>query len=93
MALKSREYEDRIKRMGFEPATKSILMELIEQHNQLERTLVEFAVGFDKMQDIMAGVVNMGHELKKTQDFINKQLGKNVPEDAPLPNDDRFEEK
>lgn len=93
MALKSREYEDRVKSMGFERATRMTLMELIEQHNVLEKTLLDYAISHDKMMDIFQAVVGMGEQLKSVHQEIQAKLGKNVPEDAPFPNDDRFEEK
>jgi hypothetical protein len=90
MAVKSREYEDRIKSMGFERATRTMMMELIEQHNVLEKTLVEFALGFEQMQRILEGVVGMGTQLKEAHAMVISKLGlKGDLDDAPLPNDDR----
>lgn len=92
MAVKSREYEDAVKSQGFERATRRYMMELIEQHNVLEKTLVEFAQGFEQMQSILEGVVGMGTRLKEAHELVINRLGLNENiQGAPMPNDDRFE--
>lgn len=94
MAVKSREYENAVKSQGFETATRRYMMELIEQHNVLEKTLVEFATGFEQMQRILEQVVGMGSQLKEAHTMVISKLGlKGELEDAPMPNDDRFTEK
>lgn len=94
MAIKSREYEDAVKSQGFETATRRYMMELIEQHNVLEKTLVEFATGFEQMQRILEQVVGMGSQLKEAHAMVISRLGlqENI-QNAPMPNDDRFKEE
>lgn len=84
MALKGRYYEELIRNQGFERATQSVLRELIEQHNVLEKNLVEMAQGISKMTDILSSVVDMGSQLKNAHTDILKRMGNETDEDNPI---------
>ena len=87
MPLKSREYEERVKSMGFERATKWAMMEVIERHNMLERELRECGNQMLMMADLLSkvtdGAANMRAQFER---FIRSNT---VDEGQPTPSDDR----
>lgn len=88
MPLKSREYEDRIKAMGFERATAWAMMELIERHNVLEKSVKEAGNQLLVMAELVSKVVDGTVTIREQVEGLIRQVNPN--EDHPTPSDDRM---
>lgn len=87
MPLKAREYEDRIKAMGFERATAWATMELIERHNAMEKDLKECGNQLLKVVTALGHVVDGSVMLREQVESLISRMNPN--EDHPTPSDDR----
>lgn len=85
MPLKSREYHDRIKSMGFEKATAWAVSETIERFNMLERDLKECAKQMLIITDILDNITTGAGMLRKKIEELDRRS--KVDESHPTPND------
>lgn len=85
MPLKGREYEDRIRSMGFERATEWAVRELIERHNSHEKTLRECAEQLLEVIQILDRLAIGTLKLRAKVEALHKR--DQVDESHPTPND------
>ena len=87
MPLKSREYHDRIKSMGFEKATSWAVSELIEVQNVLSKSVQENADMLLRMLTVLDKVTTGAGMIREKIEELSRR-GK-VDESHPVPSDDR----
>lgn len=86
--IKGREVEDIIKNRGFEKGVMYILVTLIERSNSLEKALIDVSQQLNQMVNIIDQFTHVAENMKRSHERMEKRL-KGVPDDAPLPVDDR----
>lgn len=86
MPLKSREYEDRCRAVGFEKGTQWAVSELIERHNMLERTLAECGQQLLSMTEILAKVTDGTVMIRQQVEALIRRDP--IDESHPTPKDD-----
>jgi Asp-tRNA(Asn)/Glu-tRNA(Gln) amidotransferase B subunit len=86
MPLRSREYEDRTKSVGFEKATAWAVSELIERFNMLERNVNECGNQMIDLIELFAKMVDGTAEMKQHIQALERR--NQVDESHPHPSDD-----
>jgi hypothetical protein len=85
MPLKSREYQDRIKSIGFERGTAWAVSELIERFNGLERDLKECGEQLLAMITVLDKITTGAGMLRQKIEELDRRS--RVDETHPTPND------
>jgi hypothetical protein len=85
MPLKSREYEDRIKSVGFEKGTAWAVSELIERHNMIDRDLKECGKQLLLVTQVLDKIVEGTGMIRKKVEELDRR-GR-INEDHPTPGD------
>ena len=75
MALKGRNFEELVKSAGFERAVVMTLRELIEEHNQIEKLLIENSQNMNQMVDLIQNFTVVAENMKGAHDTVMKRLG------------------
>lgn len=90
MALKSREYNNRIKSVGFEKATAWALTEVMEEVAQLEKNQIGFVEQLTQVINILDQFSMVTANMKDAFEKLSRRVDP-LPDDMNRPTDDRVQ--